>query len=55
MKAADAHAQAVESLYLEACHLYSRERAEILRPLLEQLAKDMTLFSRLPLNYDEEP
>lgn len=45
----------LESLYREAIRRYGRERAEVLRPFIEQLAKDLELLARVPFDPDEEP
>lgn len=44
-----------ESLYLEACRRFGRERADLLRPLLDQLAKDIERITSVSLSPDEEP
>jgi len=45
----------VEALRLEAVRQFGRERAELLRPLLNQLAEDLEQMTRVELREDEEP
>jgi hypothetical protein len=44
-----------EVLHLEAVRRFGRERADLLRPLLDQLAADSEQLTRVALEPDEEP
>jgi hypothetical protein len=44
-----------EGLYLEACRRFGSERADLIRPALQQLAKDIELIASVSLSPDEEP
>ena len=45
----------LESLYREASRRFGRERAEGLRPFIEQLARDIELLARVSFDSGEEP
>ena len=52
---ADSPVSTAESLHREASRRFGRERADALRPFLEQLAADVELLVRVPFAPDDEP